>query len=119
MSPASGRPCHRCCKHGHRGNECSFWEVICNKCGKKGHLARVCRSVNNGRPHQRQTHAVEAEPLECDQKEDEVILTLHSVGVMTTVKPFEAELEINGKKVDMEIDTGAADITLYSESPFP
>ena len=82
--------------------------------------------MNSGQPHQRQTrqtHAVEVEPQGFDHEDEEVILIVHSVGVRPTVKPFRAELEISGKKVDMEIDTGAAvsliSHTYNSESPFP
>ena len=44
----------------------------------------------------------------CDEGEEEEIFTVHSVGVKSTAKPYKAELEIIGKKVAMEIDTGAA-----------
>ena len=56
--------------------------------------------MNSGQPHQRQTrqtHAVEAEPQGFDHEDEEVILIVHSVGVRPTVKPFRAELEINGR----------------------
>ena len=39
-----GKPCHRCGGE-HFPSNCRFKEVTCNKCHKKGHLARVCRTV--------------------------------------------------------------------------
>lgn len=60
-------------------------------------------------------HAVEVEPQGCDHENEEVILILHSVGVRPTTKPFRAKLEINGKKVDMKINTDAA-VPLFSPS---
>ena len=39
------KPCHRCGKSGHTGQECTFRDAECHKCKKKGHIARVCRSA--------------------------------------------------------------------------
>ena len=47
---AAGRkPCHRCGKTGHTGQDCSFHDAICHRCRKKGHIAKVCRG--GGKPH--------------------------------------------------------------------
>ena len=42
--PANGKPYYRCEKLGHRAADCPFRNASCHKCGKKGHLAQICRS---------------------------------------------------------------------------
>ena len=36
--------CFCCGAPGHRVAECKYKDKICRACGKKGHLAKVCRS---------------------------------------------------------------------------
>ena len=40
----SRNPCYRCGRTSHSPSDCKFKEVTCNHCGKKGHIAPVCRS---------------------------------------------------------------------------
>ena len=42
-SAAEGQLCYRSGKPDHTAMLCSFKEATCHNCGKKGHLARVCR----------------------------------------------------------------------------
>lgn len=35
------------CFSSHNREECKFKNSVCNKCGKKGHIAPVCMSKNN------------------------------------------------------------------------
>ena len=46
---AEGSPCtcHRC--GNHQSNVCRFRFVNCRACGKKGHIAKVCRSKLDSR----------------------------------------------------------------------
>ena len=118
----SGRTCYRCGNIGHHGGECRFRDSNCHKCGKKGHLSRVCRaSSNRGGARRRlqpqQSHAPAAFRVEADLEEnnlDELILSVNSVG-KGVVKPYMAIVEVNGKPLKMEVDTGAA-VTLISQS---
>ena len=36
--------CYRCGRTSHSSADCKFREATCNHCGKKGHIAPVCRS---------------------------------------------------------------------------
>ena len=40
----SHNPCYRCGRTSHSPSDCKFKEATCNHCGKKGHIAPVCRS---------------------------------------------------------------------------
>lgn len=42
------RPCYRC-GGKHKQTECFFRNANCNACGKKGHIAKVCRSKDSNR----------------------------------------------------------------------
>ena len=37
-------PCYRCGRGKHNLRSCCFAEITCHNCGKKGHIAPVCRS---------------------------------------------------------------------------
>jgi hypothetical protein len=37
-------PCYRCGAESHNSSECRFKNENCRKCGKRGHIQRVCRS---------------------------------------------------------------------------
>ena len=64
----SKRPCYRCGSNLHSSEECHFKNENCRKCGKVGHIQRVCRSGRN----QRTTDL--GKPKKVNQK-------LHSLGV--------------------------------------
>ena len=101
-------------KNNHFADNCFYKEAICNKCKKKGHLAKVCRSANphSGQQSQeklvRRTQWVERSPT----PEDE--LPLYCLGSHSS-KPIIVEVELNGTLVSMEVDTGAA-VSLMSQA---
>ena len=88
---------------------------MCHQCGKKGHLARVCRSNRRlGGGTGRSSHTLWLESGKTEEaagnasSEDDLISKISSVGTKSTVQPYKVEVELNGKLVCMEIDTGAA-----------
>ena len=90
---------------------------MCHKCKKRGHLARVCRSVSKGRSRQwKETHK---RPTDTHSDDEEVILhvCVNSVGVKTITAPYKVELEVDGEIMTMEIDTGAA-VSLISQKTY-
>ena len=122
VSPPTGgqRPCHRCGKLGHTGRECMFQNAECFKCNRRGHLARVCLS-SAGKPGQgavgKTTKWVDSEPQPADKElseSEDLLCYVNSLGT-GRVNPYRAVLELNGKPVPMEIDTGAA-VSLISQT---
>ena len=43
-SAKARKPCYRCGKGFHKESECHYKDIVCNKCKKKGHLAKVCHN---------------------------------------------------------------------------
>ena len=118
--------------------------MSCHNCGKRGHIAAVCRSKKKTpRPESGPTHKPPApahlprnryqkkeqpwntkyvaaqgeqeEETETDVSDTEE-MRLHAVGSPTS-PPIEVTLLINGKTHQFELDTGAA-VTIMSQSEF-
>ena len=93
-------PCYRC-GGPHSQSTCRFRTVNCNNCGKKGHIAKVCRSKSQpGRQsHQkqpRQAHHVTQQGRESPTTPDEY--TLYHLPADRT-KPILAKLALNGAPI--------------------
>ena len=109
------KPCYRCGKGNHKAAQCKFKEATCHKCQKKGHIASVCRSgqttlQSNGRrpPHGRQTSRTQWVDCNSSEKEDDAdTLPICRVS-KSPAHPITVELEVNQKRLMMEVDTGAA-----------
>ena len=67
--------------------DCSFKDSNCHKCGKKGHIAKVIS----------RTQWVETE------ESNDVIFR-----VGNRSQPYQVMMQLYGKRVIMEVDTGAA-----------
>ena len=96
--------CYRC-GDKHNAADCRFKNVECHKCGKKGHIARVCRSKSRSLeprpPHkstQRTTHVV------TEDSEDYAMYSLTG----TSVKPLKVTVSVDNSELEMEVDTGAS-----------
>ena len=123
--PASATPlktCHWCGQADHQHSKCSHKEATCHFCHKKGHLSRVCLSkakqtqgaVGKAKPPSQRAHAVTAAERESSPEE----LQLFHIGhKQSKTKPLLCTLTIEGKPVEMEIDTGA-DVSIMSERAY-
>ena len=103
------KPCYHCGNKTDLANVCPFCEEHCNKCHKKGHIARARKSTqkaitqpSSGNPRiqgSRQALTIrepgsdEEYPLNCAGNK--------------RINPIMVELTLNGKKTMMELDTGA------------
>eukprot|EP00731_Ephydatia_muelleri_P015743 Em0009g167a len=105
--------CHHC-NGKHEPSKCPFIEAECFKCKKLGHIASACRSRSKRffRPRE-------------DRRNEQQTNTIVHHGVtigdvfgttanQKSVKPIIVEVQINGRPVDMELDTGSA-VTILNE----
>ena len=110
------KPCHRCGKKNHLPADCRYKDAVCNYCHKKGHLAKVCQKLPqvvekkktvNKKTADKQQHSdakwVQTESPNSDSDSD---VPIYRIGSKSS-HPITVELEINKKKLTMEIDTGA------------
>ena len=82
---------HYHCGEQYKPEFCRFLAETCRRCGKKSHIAKKCRSKEL-------IHQVE-----------ESFETLNGIYTVTrSQKGYLVDVEINGHKVNMQLDTGAA-----------
>ena len=110
VSKTQASPCTRCGGKGHSLSGCWAREVACHWCKKRGHLSHACRSTR-GRPtrYSRPSYQIEAE-----SEGEDLISTVYTVKTACTIDPYKVTLDMNGKPLCMEIDTGTA-VSLISE----
>ncbi|XP_055918664.1 uncharacterized protein K02A2.6-like [Eupeodes corollae] len=92
------------CGGRHFRNQCKFREAECHACGKKGHIARRCRSKT-------------AQIVEVNEEQpsdsDEIVQCLKNINLVNSIKPtstsdtLKIEVKIDGRDLVMELDTGS------------
>ena len=118
MSPTVNRVQHKknCyhCGDKHSQADCKFRAAECHKCGKKGHIARVCRSkLSVQEPHPprkltpRATHVV---------TEDSLDYSMYNL-TGTSIKSLKLIVTVDSKELVMEVDTGAS-VSIISEETY-
>ena len=121
--------CHYC-SGKHTTTVCTFKGAECHNCGKKGHIARVCRS-KVAKPSHLQESQREGEKFKCNQRQIQRKNTLHvSIESETTfstktddrntiytlfntmggpdTEPLVTTVSVNEAKLMMEVDTRAS-----------
>ena len=64
-------PCYCCGGNTHMTHNCFYKDQICHHCGKQGHIQRVCRSNQQGKPKQAtKTPEVHAVGIDVDAYKD-------------------------------------------------
>ena len=108
--------CYRCGRTNHRASDCKFKEAVCHNHGKRGYLKRRCKQPQSGdrRGNGWRKERTKWVDLEQNPKEDpDENLGVCVVGESAN-HPIQVELQLDGKPVTMEADTGAA-VSLISE----
>ncbi|KAL1480120.1 hypothetical protein MTO96_051303 [Rhipicephalus appendiculatus] len=95
---ATKTKCHRCGQE-HDANSRRYRKARCYSCKQTGHLARVC---GQRPPGAGKNHAI------ADQQEDNemMLYAVHHAGL--TKQPYQVELMLGRKRVQMQVDAGAA-----------
>ena len=109
------RYCYRCGGNTHMTHNCFYRDQICHHCGKQGHIQRVCRSKQEGKPKQAaktpEVHAVEVDvdvDVNVDAYDDvSATLKVHNVSKQNNDIIW-VDLNVDGKPLKMELDTGSA-----------
>ena len=115
--------CFRCGRTNHKAPQCRYKDTICSKCNKTGHLAKVCQSKKDPAPSssstpkkQLPTHVVSEQPT--DERNEYSLFTIQDTkGVKKKSDPLYVSVNMNGREVSMEIDTGSA-VSIMAESKF-
>ncbi|XP_011858765.1 PREDICTED: uncharacterized protein K02A2.6-like [Vollenhovia emeryi] len=88
------------CGGQHTRKQCRFRDTICHTCNKRGHLAKVCKSKDS----RGETRTIAAlQPAE----HVDTIRSQNRVNTVNSVKNLMIDVTIEGKRVQMEIDSGA------------
>ena len=100
--------CYRCGHTpAHDRQQCPAKDAVCNKCGKRGHFKRVCKSAKVG--------VVQREESEPElSSEDDAFLG--AIGQSST-DLWVTKARVNGIFMEFQIDTGA-EVTVISERDY-
>ena len=97
-------------------SDCKFKEAVCHNCGKRGHLKRRCKQPQRGDRRGNGWRRERTKWVDREQNSEED--PDENLGVYVVEKlanrPIQVELQLDGKPVTMEVDTGAA-VSLISE----
>ena len=88
--------CFRCGKSNHLPFNCRFKTARCYNCGKVGHIKEVCRGKAIPQYLQKE---------DTEEKDEYGLFTITST---KSSKPILATVAVDGKSLNMEIDTGAS-----------
>ena len=117
MIPSANTPCYRCNKVGHSPDSCYFRKQKCRSCGKVGHIAKACQAADkkhtagSKKPENKRTRkktvSMVTESITESEPDDVPLLAIQSPRNKTDSR-IKVQLEIQGVKMTMELDTGAS-----------
>ena len=114
------KECYRCGSTGHLADVCPFKNKECFSCNQTGHIRRKCYMYNRKKETWSSSKNVnyvttgkDNEHVEDNQESLESgmdFLSLYTLEIegRNKIKPVMVPVELNGKKVSMKVDTGAA-----------
>ncbi|XP_063634888.1 uncharacterized protein K02A2.6-like [Cydia splendana] len=104
-------PRARCprCLGTHHPRSCSFMNTECYVCGKKGHIAKACKNRKHNRVNVCTESTDTSDDVGSEDGDDEYDVPLYSIDDDTGGdEPWWRTVTVNGVKVRMQLDCGAA-----------
>ncbi|CAN7942370.1 unnamed protein product [Ixodes hexagonus] len=127
MHAAKDTSCYRCGDKSHLASQCRHIHSTCHYCQKRGHLSVVCNSKKSGNPpnskvsgrarrgQSSSTPSARMNTLHGDMSPQDLCQVVETdaynmwhLGTASTVPPFLVTVELFGKPISMELDTGAS-----------
>ena len=101
-SKSDSYQCFSCGKTDHNRAKCRFRNAVCNKCHRKGHIAKMCHSKHVNLVSEEDTEEI----MHDGDTHDKELYTLHDVNSMS--HQILVPVKIHGTELDMQLDTGCA-----------
>ena len=101
------KPCYRCLRTNHTPDKCRFINATCHGCHKTGHILPACKP--NFAQSKEKVHT-----LNIGDSDEEFLKTLSDSKDRNVIW---VSPEINGKVINMELDTGAG-VSIISKQDF-
>ena len=110
------KPCSHCGRTNHLPSQCYLKDAVCRRCQKKGHIGKICRSTRSSHTKSRNmkwVHADEAISNSDSHSESSPEPPPDSRPPIFKVNargshPITVQMSINGKPLQMEVDTGGS-----------
>ncbi|XP_043266601.1 uncharacterized protein K02A2.6-like [Venturia canescens] len=125
--------CYHCGGTRHTFSTCKFKDSSCNKCHKKGHLARVCNQNKNKEIKSRSGNKQKLEDnnqnyIDDFESDNDSFDNLFHLGQgnkaekqtfdeILSMRPCEVEIEVGKTKINFQLDTGS-DVAVISEKDY-
>ena len=101
--------CYRC-GGKHLATKCRFISEECHSCGKRGHIAKVCRSTKSKKSESSTNKPVHQLREDTPPEAEYTLFPVQN----SNCKPLQTTMVVEGHNLTMEVDTGAA-VSLVSE----
>lgn len=96
------------CGSKHANKNCPAFNQKCNKCDKKGHFAKCCRTKKaNATKKGTKVHTVDNQSSDSDSSKAEDLLVYQVNSIRSDNSMWSAEILCNGNKLQVQLDTGA------------
>jgi hypothetical protein len=103
-SKAYKNKCKHCGRSNHAEKDCFFRDKSCNKCGKKGHIAPVCRGEKS---LQKKGECQAITTNDSDSEDSNCSNSLYAVDSEKN-EPIWVDVNINKIQIAMQLDTGSS-----------